>query len=946
MPLSWNEIRRRAIEFSRQWEGVEDERAEAKSFWDGFFSVFGVPRRRLAAFEAPVKKLGDRRGYIDLFWKGNLLVEHKSRGKDLDKAYTQAIDYFPGIKDYELPKFVLVSDFERFRLYDLEDESRHDFTLAELQNNIHLFGFIAGYAKREVRAEDPANLKAAELMGKLHDRLAESGYGGHPLEVFLVRVLFCLFADDTGVFEKDIFTEHIMNRTSGDGSDLGMHLSRLFEVLDTPDEKRSKTLDENIAAFPHINGRLFAEPLPFADFDAPMRTALLECCHFDWSRISPAIFGALFQSVMDQDKRRDLGAHYTSETNILKVIGPLFLDDLKAELESILALKRGRKKKLEEFHAKIAKLHFLDPACGCGNFLVVAYRELRLLEIKVIKALFKDTILDVATYVDVNVDQFHGIEIEEFPARIAETAMWLTDHQMNVRLSEEFGMYFVRLPLTAAADIRVGNALEMDWSALAPGSTLEVEADTVNVKMVGEDPARYGTVNVTAKKLNMVEEHPSSSPRSFDYILGNPPFVGSKFQSARQRGEVAAVFNHGKGVGILDYVTAWYAKAAELIRGTEIKCAFVSTNSISQGEQVGVLWRELFRRGLKIHFAHRTFNWSSEAPGKAHVHVVIIGFANFEAEEKTIFDYEDINGEPHAVPAGNINPYLVDGSNVLITNRSKPLCDVPRIKMGNKPIDGGNYLFSDDEKRAFIMEEPASEQFFRQWFGAEEFINRKSRWCLWLGDCPPHILRKMPKCLERVAAVKRLRLASTAASTRKLADKPTRFHIEIFPESDYLLIPSVSSERRRYIPIGFMQPPALASNLCLVIPDATIYHFGVLQSAMHMAWMKAVCGRLKSDYRYSNKLVYNNYPWPNADGEGKRKLELAAKNILTIRGNYPDSSLADLYDPLTMPSDLLEAHDKLDHAVDLLYRKTPFASDTARLEHLFALYAELTGGEG
>ena len=956
MPLSWNEIRDRALTFSREWADETSEDAEAKSFWDGFFNVFGITRRRVASFEAPVKKGDGQGGFIDLLWKGVLLVEHKSRGKDLDRAARQAFDYFPGLKERDLPRYVLVSDFARFRLHDLDNDEQHDFLLADFSKNIKLFGFIAGYQTRSFGQQDPVNIQAAEKLGKLHDLLKSSAYDGHSLEVLLVRILFCMFAEDTALFERCQFQDYLEQRTSEDGSDLGMHLAKLFQVLDTAPERRSHALDEQLGSFPYVNGQLFGETLPISDCTRQMREALLDCCALDWSRISPAIFGSLFQSIMDTTARRNLGAHYTSETNILKLIHPLFLDELWAEFHKV----KRNKNQLFEFLKKLSHLTFLDPACGCGNFLVIAYRELRLLELEVLRTVRQSDqlMLDVFQLIGVNVDQFHGIEIEEWPARIAEVALWLTDHQMNLKVSEEFGQYYARLPLKKAPHIVHGNALRIDWNEVIPAWRLS-------------------------------------------FLLGNPPFVGSKFLDDAQRAEVAAVFPHLKGAGVLDYVACWYRKAAEYITppnlplsveehlnlppdtpdkgGTRgVRCAFVSTNSITQGEQVGILWPDLFRRGIRINFAHRTFQWNSEARGKAAVHCVIVGFGIVTKTsevlktsevcpelEKWLFDYDTPKSEPHAIKATNINPYLVDGPNVVLQNRTKPICNVPEIGIGNKPIDGGNYLFTITERDEFLSKEPASAKWFRRWLGSDEFINGYERWCLWLGDCPPDELRKMPEALKRVEAVRKVRLESKSMPTRKIANTPTRFHVENMPEGNYLIIPEVSSERRLFVPIGFSDPETLCSNLVKVLPNATLYHFGILCSTMHNAWMRAVCGRLKSDYRYSAGIVYNNFPWPEIppnpplkSGELKTAhksppskkgdlggfafaIEAAAQAVLDTRAKFPTATLADLYDPLTMPPELVKAHQVLDRAVDTAYGKTGFKTEAERVAFLFERYQQL-----
>ncbi|GDZ93958.1 DNA methyltransferase [Planktothrix agardhii CCAP 1459/11A] len=899
MPLSWNEIKQRAIAFSKEWETETSEKSESQSFWNDFFNVFGISRRRVGSFELPIKKADNKQGFIDLLWKGIILVEHKSRGKDLDKATQQAKDYFPNLKEHELPKYILVSDFQKFRLYDLDTNETKEFELKDFLNHVHLFGFMAGYEKRVYKDEDPVNIKAAELMGELHDRLKEIGYIGHDLEVYLVRLLFCMFADDTGIFNKGIFWEYIDLHTKEDGSDLAMHIASIFHILNTSKEKRLKNLDENLAQFPYVNGKLFEETVQPAAFDKQMREMLLKACGFDWGKISPAIFGSMFQAVMNQTERRNLGAHYTSEKNIQKLIKPLFLDDLYTEFEKA----KGSKGKLETLHKKIANLHFLDPACGCGNFLIITYRELRDLEILILLELNKSgqLVTDISSIIQVDVDQFAGIEYDEFAVRVAEVAMWLIDHQMNVKVSNEFGQYFVRLPLKKSAKIVHGNSLRIDWESV-----------------------------VAKEKLN--------------FILGNPPFVGSKMMNETQRDDLLGIFNDAKGAGVMDYVSAWYVKAAELIQNSNIQVAFVSTNSISQGEQVGILWNVLFNEyKIKIHFAHRTFKWANEARKNAAVYCIIIGFANFDIAEKRIFEYEDVKGEPLEIQAKNINPYLVNGTDTTIERRQNPLSNIPSIGIGNKPIDGGNYLFTTPEKEDFIKIEPQSAKWFRKWVGSDEFINNRERWCLWLGDCPPNELKQMPQALKRVEAVKKVRLESKSIPTQKLAQTPTRFHVENMPSTDYLLVPSVSSENRKYIPLGFMPKEVITSNLCLIISGAKLYHFGVLTSEMHMTWVRYVCGRLKSDFRYSKDIVYNNYPFPeNVSDKQKQKVEIAAQKVLDTRAKYPDSSLADLYDPLTMPPDLVKAHQTLDKAVDLCYRPQPFVSELNRIEYLFSLYEAIS----
>lgn len=894
MPLSWNEIKDRAVNFSKEWENASKEDADAKPFLDHFFEVFGISRRKVASFEYKVKKLDDSDGYIDMLWKATILIEMKSRGKNLEKAYSQAREYLQGLPQHELPKYILICDFQNFQLFDLEDDTKIEFQLNELVFNVQHFGYLLGYQKKVYKEQDPANIEAAELMGKIHDRLKEIGYTGHPLELYLVRLLFCLFAEDTTLFNKDQFLDYILHRTSEDGSDLAAKLSELFQVLNRPKENRFKNLDEQLAEFPYINGKLFEEMLPTASFDRKMRQALLECCALNWAKISPAIFGSMFQSVMNPKERRNLGAHYTSEKNILKLIKPLFLDELWTEFESV----KDNKSKLQEFHKKISKLKFLDPACGCGNFLVITYRELRLLEIEILRNLYKtgQGILDISEIVWLDVDMFFGIELEEFPARIAEVAMWLIDHQLNLLVSAEFGQYFSRLPLKKAANITHGNALQIDWESIVPKNELS-------------------------------------------YILGNPPFVGSRMMDLEQKKDLLSVFLNRKDIREIDYVTGWYYKASEYIKNTQIVAALVSTNSICQGLHVGIFWNILINeQNIKIHFAHRTFKWSNEARGNAAVYCVIIGFANFDVESKKIYDYEDIKGEPQEIRVKKINPYLVEGENVLILKRTNPICEVPKMKFGNMPADGGNFLFTKEEKEKFLKEEPNAEKYFKRFISAFEFINNKERWCLWLVDIDPSELRNLKHIKQRVENVKKIREVSARPH---LANIPHRFAQITQPKSDYLLIPRTTSENRKYIPIGFFSKDNIISDTCQSVPDATIFHFGVLTSIMHMTWVNYVCGRLESRYRYSKDIVYNNFPWPMQPSEKQvEAIETAAQKVLDARAEYPNSSLADLYDPLTMPPNLVKAHNDLDRAVDLSYRPQPFPSESKRMEFLFDLYEQ------
>ena len=904
MPLPWNEIRDKAIAFSREWQDAESERAEAQSFWNAFFEVFGIHRRRVAVFEKQVdlsrakKKL--KGGRIDAFWKGVLLIEHKSAGADLDRAFAQAADYFEGIAERDLPNYILVSDFQRFRLFDLEGGKHWEFPLKDLHKQIKLFGFIAGYAPQEIKPQDPVNIKAAEQMGRVHALLRAGGYPGHALEGLLVRLVFCLFADDTGIFPKQAFRDWLDQRTAEDGSDLGQNLALLFQVLNTPKDNRQKNLDEQLAALDYINGKLFEETLKVASFDRKMRATLLDCCALNWGAVSPAIFGALFQSIMDERARRNLGAHYTSEENILKLVKPLFLDELWAEFHRV----KNNKNRLFEFHKKLHALTFLDPACGCGNFLVITYRELRLLELEILRAARQDErsamLLSLHSFLTINVDQFYGIEIEEFPAQIAQVALWLIDHQMNLLVSEEFGVYFARIPLTTSPHIVHANALRIDWNDVVPAELCS-------------------------------------------YILGNPPFVGHQWRTENQMSDMALIWGTEGRFGRLDYVTCWYRKAVGYIAANRsICCAFVSTNSISQGEQVGTLWGYLLAHGVVIHFAHRTFQWRNEARDVAGVHCVIVGFALFDVPRKKLFDYTSFRSEPHLSVVSNINPYLVAGPNILLPSRTNPPTGIPQIKKGSQPTDGGHLILDDAQRKELLDTEPDAERWLRPFVGGAELISGQHRWCLWLRDITPGELRALPHVEKRVEAVRDARLKSPTKSVKEFAKFPSLFTQDRQPSERYLAVPEVSSENRPIIPMAFLSQETIASNKLQIVLGATLYHFGVLNSAMHMAWVRAVSGRLESRFSYAPS-VYNNFPWPdkpsskNIDG-----IQKAAQEVLDVRNRFSGSTLAELYDPVAMPPALVKAHQALDGAVDAAYGRRSFASDAERVAFLFELYQKYT----
>lgn len=909
MRLGWDEIKRRAKAFSDEWKDAHYEKGETQSFYNDFFEIFGIRRRQVAVYEKQVQAIdATRRGFIDLFWPGTLIVEQKSAGKDLYKAQLQASEYFNWLPQRDQPRFILTCDFQRWKLVDLDDNGRElSFTLPELHKHVTAFDFMLG---RKVSFETQASvtIKAAELMGKLHDALEDSGYVGHDLEQLLVRLLFCLFADDTGIFQpKDIFLQLVENDTRPDGSDVGRVLNDLFDVLDTPEDKRQSTLQAELNAFPYVNGRLFAGRLRTPHFTAAMREHLLDAAKHDWSGVSPAIFGSLFQSVMDAKERRAKGAHYTTEANILKVIGPLFLDDLKAELEAIKARRTGRDKELAKFQDKLTRLTFFDPACGCGNFLVIAYREIRRLELEALRAQYGDQQIDAALLARVTVDQFYGIEYQEFPARIAEVAMWMMDHIANNEINEAFRLNYARIPLKDSAHILHGDALETDWSSLLP-------------------------------------------PERCSYIMGNPPFVGAKFQSEFQRAQVRRVAGLGGSGGTLDYVAAWFIKAGQFCAvNRRIRIAFVSTNSICQGEQVAQLWPILFdRHGLEIAFAHRTFSWGSEARGKAHVHVVIVGLAHrdHEPEEKRLFSYPDIKGDPVETRHGGLTAYLFDARGVanrhlVVLESTRALSARPPIVFGNMPNDDGNLILSPAERSDLLASYPQAMPFVRPLFGAKDSIDGNYRYCLWLPDADPAVIKSIPPIMERLRRNREYRAASTRKTTRQLADYPGLFGEIRHTEQPYVLIPRHSSERRDFVPFGFCPAESIAHDSCLFMPNASLFDFAILTSRGHMAWLAHIGGRLESRFRYSIGLVYNTFPWPEASPAQRAKVEALAQAVLDARAAHPTSSLADLYDPDTMPANLRKAHAALDSAVDRLYRAAPFASDRDRVEHLFGRYEAL-----
>ena len=904
MKLTWDNIQANAVTFSKRWKDAKNEEAEAQSFQSDFLRVFGIiDPLSVGSFEYKIPLKDGRTGYVDYLWKDKLAIEMKSRGKDLNEAFMQLQNYMHSLPIEEIPDLWMVCDFGTIVLNRRSTSEIWNFKTKDLRKHIKRFADIAGYETERDRGEQiEVNVKAAEKMAQLYDALKDHGYEGHELEVYLVRLLFCLFADDTGIFPKDSLYDYF-EKSKDDGSDLTYRISDLFEVLNMSPEQRAKKtmLSDELKQFQYINGNLFALRLPPADFNAKMRQILIDCLDFDWNKISPAIFGSMFQGVMDKAKRREMGAHYTSEENIEKLINPLFMDNLWQEFDKVKTDPAA----LDRFHNKIARLRFLDPACGCGNFLIVTYGKLRELELEILKMKISTNqmVLDISPMLKVSVEQFYGIEYEEFPCQIAQVGMWLADHQMNLRVSEQFGLYFARLPLTVSAMIIQGNALRLDWEEIVPKHELS-------------------------------------------FILGNPPFVGYKYQSDSQRADMLSVYLDEKSkpyktAGKIDYVSAWYYKAAQFMKHTQIRTAFVSTNSITQGEQAATVWKPIFEMfGMHIDFAHRTFIWGNEAKGKAAVHCVIVGFSAKNGVEKVIFE-----GETKTV-AKNINSYLIDAPNIFIENRKKPIFDVPELTDGNRPSDGGKLIIEDADYDDFITNEPKAIPYIKRYMMAREFLHNEARYCLWLVGCPPNELKKMPLVLKRIEAVREVRLASPDKGANRLAETPSLFRETRNPDN-YIVIPFTSSERRRYIPIGYLTKDTIAgAGGLFMMQNATLYHFGILTSNVHMAWMRAVCGRMKSDYRYSKDIVFNNFIWPQADETQRLGIEKLAQSILYARANYETSSLADLYDPLTMPPDLLKAHRALDSSVMKLYG-FPVKKDFTEADcvaNLMELYQTLSTG--
>lgn len=923
-----SEIRRRLQEFSKEHENDADEKQHAQQFWRDFYMCFGLSKSSASMFEARVLKVGGVRGYIDSFIPGVLLVEQKSLGRNLNDAYIQAQAYFHAItNEFEKPKYIITCDFQTFHLYNLQNNAKEPLVckLSELSQCADWFMFLVEKEVHAVTEELPVNRKAAEQIAKLHDALLRANYKGKDLEIFLTRLLFCLFADDTGIFGDDGQFKKLVEKSKEDGSDLGSNITLLFQVLNTAKENRQTNLDDSLKAFEYVNGSLFEEQIQIPYFNFDLRTILLNCVRLDWSGISPAIFGAMFQAVLEEgatdkehrkESRRELGAHYTSERNILKVIEPLFLNQLQDEFVK----SKGSESKLLALYEKLPALNFFDPACGCGNFLVIAYREIRRIENDVIGELlkvnedkkrndFKGGLLDIATLCRVNIGQFYGIEIDDAATHIARVALYITDHQLNLESANKFGKTRATVPLVTTPHIHCANALRTDWNDV-----------------------------IKAEECS--------------FVFGNPPFIGYSVQNKEQKDDLDLIFGHIQGGGVLDYVCAWYAKAARYIDvNSKIECAFVSTNSITQGEQPAVLWKDLSAYGIVINFAHKTFRWSNEGRGVAAVHCVIIGFAKSHHKLKKLFVYKDATAEPKLEIVNQINAYLVDAGNILLDKRRQPLCKVNELIYGSKATDGGFLLLTKEEADEIKNSDAIAAKYIRKFLGADEFINGVDRYCLWLVNSTAEDRVKSSVLKKRIEQVKQMRLASSKEKTRELADLAYLFGEIRQVNANYLLVPSVSSELRKYIPIGYLDGDVICSNASFMLPNATLYDFAMLTSKMHMAWLSAVCGRLESRFRYSNTIVYNNYVFPNnISNTVVAEIERLADAVLNARKDEEErsaksgtkSTLASMYASGGMPQGLVKAHKDLDKAVDKAYGYVGADDDASRVAFLFKKYEELT----
>lgn len=910
-----NEIRSRAARFARDWKDEPgDERQQAQSFVRDLLGVYGITETRAAFYEKRVKRSSTgSRGYIDALIPGLALIEMKSAGKDLAAAEQQALDYIDDLPDPEVPRWVITSDFRRFRLLDLRSETGTvplEFELSELREQADKLAFLAGYGERTFgsKAQESASIKAAKLMASLYEALEGSGYDDHEASVFLVRTLFALYADDAGLWDRDLFLEFLETRTAEDGADLGPQLSLLYQVMGREPGRRQSNLDELIARFPYVNGGVFEEPLTIPSFDAGMRKRLTDAAMFNWSAISPAIFGSLFQAVKDKTARRELGEHYTTETNIMKVIGPMFLDELRQRFTD----GYHDTAKLKKLRADMSRMRFLDPACGCGNFLVVGYRQMRALDLEVLLRIQElsgetaRTMFFTEEHLAVKLSSFHGIELEEWPAQIAATALHLVEHQANQAMELALGAAPDPLPLDKIRSIIVGNALRIDWSeAVEPCEHL--------------------------------------------YVMGNPPFLGHATRSTEQAQELREVWRRDD-IGRLDYVTGWYAKALELLGrpGYGGEFAFVSTNSIAQGEPVPALFRPLFDAGWRIKFAHRTFAWTSEAPGAAAVHCSVIGFDKGQRTRARLFDYSgDLRGEPHETPVTDqLNGYLVDGPNVLVEQRRTTLSpDLPPMVFGNMARDDGNLLVEPEDYDT-VAADPVAAKYLRPFVGARQLIHNEPRWCLWLVDLDPSDIARSPILRYRLDAIRAFRAASKAASTRQMAETPHLFGQRSQPETPYVCVPRHASETRKYFPTALFGPEIICGDANFKADDPDGLAFAVISSSAFITWQRTIGGRLESRLRFSNTLTWNTFPLPALSDTQRTAIILGGQAVLQARALRPERSLADHYNPLAMAPELLRAHRQLDSAVDKALGMRGTATEDSRLRALFTNYQQLiTAGE-
>ena len=910
-----------AAEFATRWEGKGYERGESQLFWaDLLTNVYGVENLPgFLRYEEQVASMVDSTNFIDVHIPSTkVLIEQKSINIDLRKPvkrgdgyitpFLQAKLYIVNMRQSEHPKWVVTCNFKSFLVYDMDQPNSEpeEILLKDLATEYYRLKFLVDAQSEHISKEMEVSMQAGDIVGKIYETLLKQYNDNSPealrwLNILCVRLVFCLYAEDAGIFTRDQFHDFLVIY---EAKDLRRALRDLFEVLNTPQEKRSKYLQAELAAFPYTNGGLFEEEIEIPQFTEGLKQILLQhaSLDFDWSKISPTIFGAVFESTLNPETRRSGGMHYTSIENIHKVIDPLFLNDLRQEFDTILEEKveKQRVRRLDVFQNKLSSLTFLDPACGSGNFLTETYLSMRRLENDVIRARYHNQTFigfEEVSPIKVSIQQFYGIEINDFAVTVATTALWISEAQMLTETERIVKHDIDFLPLKSYSNIHEGNALHIDWESVVP-----------------------------KEKLN--------------YIMGNPPFVGARWMSKEQKDDVLNIFgNKWPGVGDLDYVACWYKKATDLMTGTKIRTALVSTNSITQGGAVANLWKPLMEQGVHIDFAWRTFRWDSEASQKAHVHCVIVGFSKAESSAQKIIYFN----EKQKINADNINGYLLNAPNVFIEKCMKPLCNVPSIALGGQPIDDGNLTLLEEEKDELLRNEPQSAPFIRPFMMGKDFIDRRPRYCLWLQDADPSLLRRCPLVVQRVERVKAFRLSSNRTSTLRAAETPTLFGAPFECKSNYIALPKVSSENRKYIPIDYLSKEIIPGDKLFCLQNASLYHFGILTSNVHMAWMRAVCGRLKSDYSYSNTIVYNNFPWPDSTDEQKKRIEQMAQAILDARAKYPNSSLADLYDEVAMPPELRKAHQQNDRAVMEAYGfpvKSSFTESQCVAE-LFKLYQKL-----